>query len=148
MPGSFPNHLPETAELLVAVQLAPLFQTAAPGIDQCHRVRGNDFSLKIAVIMAADRAVRCFVLIFSIRRYQHRRHHGVRPVCGCKHVAHDVAVIILCSPDITAGGFDGAGYGIVNQTVFIVNTGSGKAVDKLIQINPLENIPKMPVVYF
>ena len=59
-------------------------------------------AVAVFVIMALHGSVCSFVFVVSVRRYQHRGHHGQRTERGGYHITHYISVIVLTCPDVTA----------------------------------------------
>ena len=98
--------------------------------------------------MAGDRAVRGFVFELAVRAAEHRSHHRERAESRGYHVAHDVAVIILQSPDKAALASDNARDRIVDQRVEV---GEAELIELLFiafVIQLLEHVAEVHVVLF
>ena len=65
-----------------------------------------------------------------------------------KHVAHDVPIIILTSPDIASLRLHNAGNRIVNQGIEILNSQLFEPVFVFRVINLLKNILKGMIILF
>ena len=100
------------------------------------------------VVVALYGSVGGLVFIVAVRGYQDRGHHGQGAESRGYHVAHDVSVVVLAGPDVTALGFHDTGYGVVNQGVEIGDSGSFKFFSILAVENLLEDILEGMVIFF
>ena len=98
------------------------------------------------VVVALHGAVGGFVLILAVGAYQYGGHHGQRAEAGRHHITHDVAVIVLESPEHSALRADDTGDGVVDQSVEILDAGLLESFFVLCVIELLEDSLKVSVV--
>ena len=89
--------------------------------------------------MSCHSSVCCLELEFSVGRYQHGGHHCQRAEGGGNHVGHNVAVIVLARPDVSALTSDNAGDRVVDKGVEILYAKLLKLFLVVLFINILEN---------
>ena len=99
------------------IHLATFAQSTAPCEDGSHRVGRCLLALQILVVVACNGAVSSLVLVLAVRRNEHRSHHCQRAECCGNHVGHNVAVVVLASPDEAALRADNACHGVVDEGV-------------------------------
>ena len=87
------------------------------------------------------------ILIDALWRYQNRGHHGKRSKSRRYHVTHDIAIVVLTSPDVTALRLHHTSYGIIDQGIEISNACLGKLILIRLLINLLKNILKGMIVF-
>ena len=88
------------------------------------------------------------VFIDAVRRNKHACHHCERTECSCNHITHNIAIIVLTSPDKSTFRFHDTRYCVVNQCIEILNSGSFEFLIIFFIINLLENIFKCMIVFF
>ena len=98
------------------------------------------------VVVALNSAVSSLILVNSVGRYQHAGHHSERAERGSDHIAHNVAVVVLARPHITALAADNARYGVVDEGVEECDTRLVKLSLILVFKDLCKNILKAVVV--
>ena len=88
--------------------------------------------------MALNCSVSSLILINAVGRNQNGCHHCKASVSSCDHVGHNIAVIVLARPDIAAVGADNSCYGIINESIEILDA----CCCELILILVLEDLGK------
>ena len=87
-----------------------------------------------------------FVLVFSVGRNKHGSHHRKGAESGRDHIAHNVAVVVLASPDESALAAHHAGNGIINKGIEILDAGGLESGLVILLINFLEDSLEPAVV--
>jgi hypothetical protein len=111
------------------VELAAITRPLRPGEDRGDRVGRGRLALLVLAIVAGDGAVRGFGLDgLAIGRHQHRGHQAERAEALRHLIRLHVAIVILAGPDELAAPLQRGGDHVVDQAVFVDDTGGGELV--------------------
>lgn len=136
----------EVDESLDAVLLTTLAERAAPSEDRSDRVGGSLLAGEVLVVVTGDGAVGSLVLVVAIGADEDRGHHGERTEGGGDHVAHDVAIVVLASPDEAALAAYYAGNSVVDEGVEILQASLLELLLVALLIDLVEDDAELSVV--
>ena len=138
----------EIYERLVAIQLSAKGETPGPGKNGSDGVGGSGLTGLVVTIMAGNCAVRRFRLHdLTVGCYEDGGHESEGTKSLGDGVALHVAIVVLAGPDKIAIPLEGAGNHIIDQTVFVDDTGFLVSLFEFILIDILEDVFKSSVVF-
>ena len=107
---------------------------------------GSAFALEVLVVVTLNGSVSSLILIYSVGRYENGGHHCKASVSGSNHVGHNVAVVVLASPDVSAVGTDDSCYSVVDKGVEIFDACGFKLLLVVLLVDLSEDILETVVI--
>ena len=104
--------------------------------------------LDIAGGITLNRSVGGFVLILPVRIHKNACHHREGSEGRGKHVAHNIAVIILACPDEPAFALHDSRHRVIDQRIEIADLRLLKSFLVFFPENALKDLPESCVIFF